>query len=151
MLFVILIGATIFATFVNFTTMPSDLRAFVTGLDVSPIVVIVAICLIYVVLGCVMEALSMILLTVPIFFPVVVALGFDPIWFGVLIVCVVEIGLITPPVGMNVFVLRSVLPEVPTGVMWRGVAPFVGIDVVRIGVLIAFPVISLWLPRALGL
>jgi TRAP-type C4-dicarboxylate transport system permease large subunit len=98
-----------------------------------------------------MEALSMILLTVPIFFPVIVALGYDPIWFGVLIVCVVEIGLITPPVGMNVFVLRSVLPDVPSSVMWRGVMPFVAVDVVRIGILIAFPVISLWLPRTLGL
>jgi C4-dicarboxylate transporter DctM subunit len=151
MLFVILIGATVFASFINFTTMPSDLKAFVTGLGVSPVVVVIAICAIYVVLGCAMEALSMILLTVPIFYPVVVALGYDPIWFGVLVVCVVEIGLITPPVGMNVFVLRSVLPEVPTNTMWRGVMPFVAADIVRIGVLIAFPLITLWLPRTLGL
>jgi len=151
MLFVILIGATVFATFVNYTTMPMDLKEFVTSMDVSPVVVIIAICVIYVILGCAMEALSMILLTVPIFFPVIVALGFDPIWFGVLIVCVVEVGLITPPVGMNVFVLRSVLPEVPSNVMWRGVMPFVGIDLVRIAILIAFPVITLWLPQTLGL
>jgi C4-dicarboxylate transporter DctM subunit len=151
MLFVILIGATVFASFINFTTMPTDLKAFVTGLGVSPVVVVIAICAIYVVLGCAMEALSMILLTVPIFYPVVVALGYDPIWFGVLVVCVVEIGLITPPVGMNVFVLRSVLPEVPTNTMWRGVMPFVAADIVRIGVLIAFPLITLWLPRTLGL
>jgi tripartite ATP-independent transporter DctM subunit len=151
MLFVILIGATIFASFVNFTTMPGDLKDFVTRFEVSPIVVILAICVIYIILGCAMEALSMILLTVPIFFPVIVALGYDPIWFGVLIVCVVEIGLITPPVGMNVFVLRSVLPDVPSTVMWRGVMPFVAVDVVRIGILIAFPIITLWLPRTLGL
>ena len=151
MLFTILIGATIFASFINFTTMPTDLKDFVTGLGVSPVVVVIAICAIYVVLGCAMEALSMILLTVPIFFPVIVALGYDPIWFGVLVVCVVEIGLITPPVGMNVFVLRSVLPEVPTNTMWRGVMPFVAADIVRIAVLIAFPVITLWLPKTLGL
>jgi tripartite ATP-independent transporter DctM subunit len=151
MLFVILIGASIFSNFINFTTMPADLQAFVTGVGVHPIFVIVAICAIYVVLGCAMEALSMILLTVPIFYPLVVALGYDPIWFGVLIVCVVEIGLITPPVGMNVFVLRSVLPDVPTGTMFRGVMPFVGADIVRLAVLIAFPIITLWLPRALGL
>ena len=151
MLFVILIGATVFASFVNYTTMPADLKDFVTGFDVHPVVVVIAICVVYVVLGCAMEALSMILLTVPIFYPVIVSLGFDPIWFGVLIVCVVEIGLITPPVGMNVFVLRSVLPDVPSGTMWRGVAPFVGADVVRIGVLIAFPALTLWLPRTLGL
>ncbi|RPH45299.1 MAG: TRAP transporter large permease [Burkholderiales bacterium] len=151
MLFVILIGATIFSTFINYTTMPVDLKDFVIGFDVHPIAVVIAICAIYVVLGCAMETLSMILLTVPIFFPVIVALGFDPIWFGVLIVCVVEIGLITPPVGMNVFVLRSVLPEVPTNAMWRGVMPFVAADVVRISILIAFPVITLWLPKTLGL
>jgi C4-dicarboxylate transporter DctM subunit len=151
MLFVILIGASIFATFVNYTTMPIDLKDFVTQFQVNPVMVILAICMIYIVLGCAMESLSMILLTVPIFYPVVVGLGYDPIWFGVLIVCVVEIGLITPPVGMNVFVLRSVLPEVPSSAMWRGVMPFVAVDVVRIVILIAFPVITLWLPRTLGL
>jgi C4-dicarboxylate transporter, DctM subunit len=88
---------------------------------------------------------------VPIFYPIILVLGFDPIWFGVLVVCVVEISLITPPIGMNVFVLRSVLPNVPTGTMWRGVAPFVAFDVIRLAVLIAFPIITLWLPRTLGL
>jgi C4-dicarboxylate transporter, DctM subunit len=151
MLFVILIGASLFANFINFTTMPQDLKAFVTHFEVHPIMVIIAICMIYVVLGTAMEALSMILLTVPIFYPIILVLGFDPIWFGVLVVCVVEISLITPPIGMNVFVLRSVLPNVPTGTMWRGVAPFVAFDVIRLAVLIAFPIITLWLPRTLGL
>jgi TRAP-type C4-dicarboxylate transport system permease large subunit len=98
-----------------------------------------------------MEELSMILLTVPIFFPLVVHLGFDPIWFGILIVCVVEIGMISPPVGMNVFVLRSVLPDVPTAQIWKGVMPFLMADLLRLAVLIAFPVIALWLPKTLGL
>jgi C4-dicarboxylate transporter, DctM subunit len=151
MLFVILIGASIFANFVNFTTMPQDLKDFVTYFEVHPIMVIIAICLIYVVLGTAMEALSMMLLTVPIFFPIILLLGFDPIWFGVLVVCVIEISLITPPIGMNVFVLRSVMPEVPTATMWRGVMPFVAFDVLRLAVLIAFPIITLWLPRTLGL
>ncbi len=113
--------------------------------------VIVAICVIYVLLGTAMEELSMILLTVPIFFPLIVALGLDPIWFGILIVCIVEIGMISPPVGMNVFVLRSVLPDVPTGAIWRGVMPFLIADIFRLAVLIAFPIITLWLPRKLGL
>jgi adenosine deaminase len=113
--------------------------------------VIVAICVIYVLLGTAMEELSMILLTVPIFFPLIVALGLDPIWFGILIVCIVEIGMISPPVGMNVFVLRSVLPDVPTGAIWRGVMPFLIADILRLAVLIAFPIIALWLPRKLGL
>ena len=151
MLFTILIGASIFASFANFTTMPQELKDFVEQFQIHPIAVIVAICFVYVVLGTAMEELSMILLTVPIFFPLVVHLGFDPIWFGVLIVCVVEIGMISPPVGMNVFVLRSVLPDVPTGQIWKGVMPFLMADIVRLSVLIAFPAITLWLPKTLGL
>ena len=151
MLFTIVIGASLFAGFLNFTDLPSSLRDFVTGFDAHPVVVIVAICLVYVVLGMAMESLSMMLLTVPIFFPLVVALGFDPVWFGVIVVCVIEISLITPPVGMNIFVLRSVVPGIPTQAIWRGVMPFVGADILRMGVLIAFPAISLWLPQRLGL
>lgn len=151
MLFTIVIGAGIFANFLNFTTMPQDLKDFVAGFDIHPLAVIVAICLMYVVLGTAMETLSMILLTVPIFFPLVQSLGFDPIWFGVLIVCVAEISMITPPVGLNIFVLSSVVPDVRTTDIWRGVMPFVAADVLRMFVLIAFPVLTLWLPQALGL
>jgi tripartite ATP-independent transporter DctM subunit len=151
MLFAILIGATIFANFVNFTTLPGDLQDFVAQFGVHPLYVIIAICLVYVVLGTAMESLSMILLTVPIFFPLVIGLGFDPIWFGILVVCIVEIGMISPPVGMNLFVIRSVLPDVPTSAVWRGVMPFLIADLFRLTVLIAFPSVTLWLPRALGL
>jgi C4-dicarboxylate transporter DctM subunit len=151
MLFAVVIGASIFGNFVNFTTLPSDLQTLVTTIDVPPILVIALICVIYVVLGTAMESLSMILLTVPVFFPLVQALGFDPVWFGILVVCVVEIGMISPPVGMNIFVLRSVLPDVETGMIWRGVMPFIAADVVRLALLIAFPIVSLWLPRTLGL
>ena len=151
MLFTIVIGAAIFANFLNFTTMPQDLKDFVAAFNVNPTLVIVAICLIYVVLGTAMETLSMILLTVPIFFPLVQSLGFDPIWFGVLIVCVAEISMITPPVGMNIFVLSSVVPDVRTSDIWRGVLPFVVADVLRMLVLIAFPMLTLWLPRLLNL
>ncbi|MBP6815412.1 MAG: TRAP transporter large permease [Burkholderiaceae bacterium] len=146
MLFTILIGALMFAEFVNYTSMPGDLKHLVTSLNLSPIMVVAAICVIYVLLGTAMEELSMILLTVPVFFPLVTHLGFDPIWFGVLIVVVVEIGLISPPVGMNLFVLNSLLPEVPTKTIFRGVLPFMLADVVRLAILIAFPVISLYLP-----
>ncbi len=146
MLFMILIGALMFAEFVNITSMPNDLKSMVTKLDVPPIYIIAAICAIYVILGTAMEELSMILLTIPVFFPVVTHLGFDPIWFCILIVCVVEIGLISPPVGMNLFVLSTLLPQVKTGTVFRGVMPFIVADVVRLGILIAFPVISLYLP-----
>jgi TRAP-type C4-dicarboxylate transport system permease large subunit len=146
MLFTILIGALMFAEFVNYTSMPGDLKHLVTSLNLSPIMVVAAICVIYVLLGTAMEELSMILLTVPVFFPLVTHLGFDPIWFGVLIVVVVEIGLISPPVGMNLFVLNALLPDVPTKTIFRGVLPFMIADLVRLAILIAFPVISLYLP-----
>jgi len=93
-----------------------------------------------------MEELSMILLTVPVFFPLVVSMGLDPIWFGVLIVVVVEIGLISPPVGMNLFVLNTMLPQVQTRTIFYGVLPFMAADCVRLAILIAFPIISLYLP-----
>ena len=146
MLFMILIGALIFAEFVNITTMPNDLKAWVTRFNVSPTMVVAAICVVYVVLGTAMEELSMILLTIPVFFPVIVHLGFDPIWFGIIIVCVVEIGLISPPVGMNMFVLRTLIPEVSTTTIFSGVLPFMWADVIRLAILVAFPIISLWLP-----
>jgi len=146
MLFMILIGALMFAEFVNITTMPDDLKNFVNRLQLSPIMVVAVIMAIYVVLGTAMEELSMILLTVPVFFPLIVHLGVDPIYFGILIVVVVEIGLISPPVGMNLFVLNTLLPQVPTRVIFRGVLPFMAIDCVRLAILIAFPILSLWLP-----
>jgi len=151
MLFVILIGAQIFANFIGFTSMPGDLKNFVSQYQVHPMWVMVGICVIYLILGTAMEELSMILLTVPVFFPLVVGMGFDPVWFGIIIVVVVEIGLISPPVGMNMFVLRTLIPGVPLGTIFRGVMPFVAADVVRLGILVAFPWISLWLPKLLKL
>ena len=151
MLFLIVIGASLFANFLNFTELPAALKDFVTQFQIHPIAVIVAICAIYVVLGTAMESLSMMLLTVPIFFPLVTSLGFDPVWFGILVVCVIEISLITPPVGMNIFVLSSVMPHVPTTTIWRGVVPFIFADILRMAVLIAFPAITLFLPKWLGL
>jgi C4-dicarboxylate transporter, DctM subunit len=133
MLFMILIGALMFAEFINITTMPNDLVSFVKRFEIHPVAVVAAICIIYVLLGTAMEELSMVLLTIPVFLPVILGLGFDPIWFGILIVVVVEIGLISPPVGMNLFV-------------FRGVLPFMLADVVRMALLIAFPMISLYLP-----
>jgi TRAP-type C4-dicarboxylate transport system permease large subunit len=146
MLFLILIGALMFAEFVNITSMPSDLKNFVASMGLSPILVVAAIMAIYVLLGTAMEELSMILLTVPVFFPLIVSMGLDPIWFGVLIVVVVEIGLISPPVGMNLFVLNTLLPQVQTRAIFYGVLPFMAADCVRLAILIAFPIISLYLP-----
>jgi tripartite ATP-independent transporter DctM subunit len=146
MLFMILIGALIFADFINITSMPADLKGFVARFELHPVLVVSAIMVIYVLLGTAMEELSMVLLTLPIFFPLIVGMGLDPVWFGVLIVCIVEIGLISPPVGMNLFVLSTLLPGVPTTTVFRGVLPFMTADVVRLAILIAFPVISTYLP-----
>jgi tripartite ATP-independent transporter DctM subunit len=151
MLFMILVGALVFANFVNFTSMPNDLKAFVSQYQIHPITVMIAICVIYVVLGTAMEELSMILLTVPVFFPLVVGLGFDPVWFGILIVVVVQIGLISPPVGMNMFVVKSMLTGVSTATVFRGVTPFAIAIVALLAVLVAFPSISLILPQLMRL
>ena len=146
MLFALLISATIFSNFINFTTLPSDLKDWLVQLQVAPLMVIAAMMLIYVLLGTVMEELTMVLLTLPLFFPIVTALGFDPVWFGVLIVMIVQIGLISPPVGMNLFVLNALLPGVGLATIFRGCWPFVAMLVVTLCLLVAFPQISLWLP-----
>jgi C4-dicarboxylate transporter, DctM subunit len=146
MLFTLLIAATIFANFVNFTTMPSDLKEWITHLGLSPVLIITAMMFIYIVLGTVMEELTMVLLTIPLFFPIVTALGFDPVWFGVLIVMIVQIGLISPPVGMNLFVINTLLPKVGLGNIFKGCWPFVLVMIFVLGLLIAFPQLSLWLP-----
>ncbi len=149
MLFTVLIGALLFANFINYTDFPQALLSFAQQFADTPYLVILAILLIYVLLGCVFESLSMILLTVPIFFPLVRDLGFDPIWFGIVVVIVTEISLITPPVGMNVFVLRGVLPDVKTGTIFRGVTPFWVADLFRLALIVAVPALSLWLPSFL--
>ena len=146
MLFTILIGAMVFTSFINFTSMPGDLRDFLLQFSPHPIMVVVVMMTIYIALGLVMEELSMVLLTIPVFFPVITGLGFDPVWFGILIVTIVEIGMISPPVGMNLFVMNSLLPLVKLRHIFQGVWPFVMADIVRLGILIAFPAISLWLP-----
>jgi tripartite ATP-independent transporter DctM subunit len=151
MLFMILVGALVFANFVNFTTLPSDLKNLVSTHNISPLAVMLAICAIYIILGAAMEELSMVLLTLPVFFPLVVSLGFDPVWFGIIIVLVVMIGLISPPVGMNMFVVRNMLPELSTATIFRGVMPFVCTLIVVLALLVAFPEIALFLPQALKL
>jgi C4-dicarboxylate transporter, DctM subunit len=150
MLFTLLIAATIFANFVNFTSLPMDLKDGITGMGLSPVMVVALMMVIYIILGTVMEELTMVLLTIPLFFPIVTALGFDPVWFGVLIVMVVQIGLISPPVGMNLFVINTLLPKVGLKNIFAGAWPFVVAQMLALGILVAFPQISLWLPRLMG-
>ena len=146
MLFTILIAAMMFANFVNFTTMPGDLKDWILHLGLPPLAIVGAMMVIYVVLGTIMEELSMVLLTIPVFFPIVVQLGFDPVWFGVLIVLVVQIGLISPPVGMNLFVLNALLDDVNLGQVFRGVWLFVAMLCVALVIVLYVPALSLWLP-----
>jgi tripartite ATP-independent transporter DctM subunit len=144
--FTILIGALIFGYFLTITQVPQKLTEFLTGLGLGSYGVLVLIMLMYLVLGCIMDAMAMIILTIPIVFPVIKALGFDPIWFGVIIVMTVELGLIHPPVGMNVFVIKSVVKDVKLSTVFYGVMPFVITDILRLAILIAFPVLATWLP-----
>ena len=144
--FTVLIGALLFGYFLTITQTPQKVTEFLTGLGIGRYGVLALIMLMYLVLGCLMDAMAMIILTVPIIFPVVTALGFDPIWFGVIIVMTVELGLIHPPVGMNVFVIKSVIPDVSFSTIFIGVLPFILTDLVRLVILIAFPILALWLP-----
>ncbi|MGH8185811.1 MAG: TRAP transporter large permease [Steroidobacteraceae bacterium] len=149
MLFLILFGGLLFANFVNVAGMPADLNRWILVLGASPTAVILMIFAVYIVLGAVLESISMMLLTVPMFYPVVTALGFDPIWFGIFVVMAIEISLITPPVGLNIFVLKAVLPDVPTQAMFRGVMPFVAMDILRVLLIIAVPWIVLVVPATM--
>jgi tripartite ATP-independent transporter DctM subunit len=144
--FTVLIGALLFGYFLTVTQTPQKVTAFLTGLGLGRYGVLALIMLLYLVLGCLMDALAMIILTVPIIFPVIIALGFDPIWFGVLIVMTVELGLIHPPVGMNIFVIKSVVEDVRISTIFYGVLPFIITDILRLIILIAFPIIALYLP-----
>jgi C4-dicarboxylate transporter DctM subunit len=144
--FTILIGALLFGYFLTITQTPQKVTAFLTGLGIGSYGILTLIMLMYLVLGCLMDALAMIILTVPIIFPVIKELGFDPIWFGVIIVMTVELGLIHPPVGMNIFVIKSVIEDAKISTIFYGVMPFILTDLLRLVILIAFPILATWLP-----
>mgnify|MGYP002629468587 CR=1 FL=1 len=148
--FTVLIGALIFGYFLTVTQVPQNLTAFLSDLGLGRYGVLALIMVMYLILGCLMDAMAMIILTVPIVFPIIVQLGFDPIWFGIIIVMTVELGLIHPPVGMNVFVIKSVVHDVSFMTIFKGVIPFVLTDLLRLVILIAFPIIALWLPERMG-
>ena len=146
MIFLILIGAEIFSLFLSVSKLPMLLAEVIGALPLHRYIILLAILLLYVILGCVLDGIAMIILTIPILFPVIVKLGFDPIWFGVLMVIVLEMGLITPPVGMNVFIIKGVAPDVPIGVIFRGIVPFLFATLVALIVMLIFPEIALYIP-----
>ncbi len=152
MIFFILLGAMILGYFFAVTRLPNEFANLVSSLPVSRYIVWVFVVILYLILGCLMDSLAMVLLTVPILYPMMcgrTGLGFDPIWFGIMLVIVVEIGMITPPVGMNVFVIKGMAPEVPTYTIFRGIVPFLIVDIFQVALLTAFPIIVLWLPRVM--
>lgn len=149
-MFVLVIGALVFSNFLTVAGLPEALMSFIQGLDVSPIMVILMICLIYLLMGCFLETMSMVLLTVPIFYPVVASLGFDLIWFGIIVVVAAEISLITPPLGLNIFMIKNVIPDMRLGSIIHGVTPFVITDILRLLLLIFLPWLVLVVPQSMS-
>ncbi|WP_137921112.1 TRAP transporter large permease [Hydrogenophaga sp. 2FB] len=146
----IVVGAYLFGYFLTITQFTQNAVEFLVGLPVGPYGVLALVMVGYLILGAVMDELAMILLTVPIVFPAMIHLGFDPVWFGVIVVMAVTFGMICPPVGMNVFVINSIARDISLGRIYRGTMPFIAVDVVRLIVLCAFPSLSLWLPSLLA-
>ena len=156
MIFVILLGAEVFNAFLALSQAPDLLALWITEQDFPPYGVLVILLAAYIILGAVMDELAMILLTLPVFFPVITALDFGltteetAIWFGILVLVVVGIGLTAPPIGLNVFVISGLAKDVPISRTYRGVLPFLGMDIIRLVVLVLFPGLSLWLVRLLS-
>jgi len=150
MIFTILIGAILFNNFLILASIPTLISNWITDLPLGKESILLVILAMYFVLGCLLDSLAMVLLTIPIVFPIIKELGFDPIWFGVLVVMVVELGLITPPIGMNVFVIKGIAKDVPLESIFRGVMPFVVAQILLIAILVAFPQIALWVPSTMG-
>ena len=146
MIFSLIWGVLIFVRFLGFSGLPEAFTSWILGLEMSPMMIMICILLAYAILGMFMDAIGMLLLTLPVVYPAVTALGFDSIWFGIIVVKMAEVCLITPPIGLNCFVVNGVRPDIPLTRIFRGILLFFVADVVTIGVLLAFPEIVTWLP-----
>ncbi len=142
----IIIGGMMFGTLLAQSRLPVLLSEYLAGLNTSPLVILIAIMVFYLIIGCFMDALSVLVITMPIVFPTIMALGFDPIWFGILITFSIEVALVSPPYGLNLFVMQATLRDIKLGELYRGVSWFILMDVIRLAVLVAFPQLALWLP-----
>ena len=149
MLYLIIIGASVLNPFLSLTHVPATLGEVMSSAGFGPYGVLLLIVLAYLVLGMFMDGLAMLVVTIPIFYPIVTGLGFDPIWFGVIAVIMIEMGMITPPVGMNVFVVKGIAPDVPMSIIFRGVLPFWFAMLVCLGLIVLFPQIALLIPQAM--
>jgi tripartite ATP-independent transporter DctM subunit len=148
-LFIIVIGAFLFSYFMALTQLPNAVTEWVQALGVAPWTVILMMVVFYIVLGCFLDAISMILVTVPVFLPVALSLGYDGIWFGILVLVAVEVGMVTPPVGLNIFVIRAQMPDIALGNVFRGIVPFLAAHFTLIALLMLLPALALWLPGVL--
>ena len=151
MIFTIIWGVLLYVRFLGFADLPHAFSDWIANLEQNPMITLLLILLAYAVLGMFMDAIGMLLLTLPVVQPAVIALGYDPIWFGIIVVKMAELCLITPPIGLNCFVVSGVRPDIPVQDVFRGCAPFFVADVITVGVLIAFPSIVLFLPNAMSL
>jgi C4-dicarboxylate transporter, DctM subunit len=151
MLFFIITGAFIFSRFIVLTRLPNELATWVNAMGFTPLMIVLAVVALYVVLGTALEEVSTILITVPVILPLMASLGYDGVWFGVFVTVMATIGLISPPVGLTVFVIQAQNPDIPTGTIYVGTLPFLAADLVLVALLVAFPALALWLPAALGM
>jgi tripartite ATP-independent transporter DctM subunit len=150
MIYVVIIGAILFATFISVTGITDVLSGAVTDFHASPIVAIIVMALVLLLLGSFLDGLALMLLTTPIFLPIAVDLGFSPIWFGIFLVRTMEIGFVHPPLGLNVYVIQAMARDIPLATIFRGIIPFLAADFVHLGLIIAVPAIALWLPAMAG-
>ena len=150
MLFFIIVGAFVFSRFIVLTRLPNELAAWVQTMNLSPLSIVLLVMLLYVILGTALEEVSTILITVPVILPLMTSIGFDGIWFGIFVTVMATIGLISPPVGLTVFVIQAQNPDIPAARIYRGTLPFLIADFVLVAILVAFPAIALWLPRVLN-
>lgn len=150
MLYTILIGAHIFSNFVTLTQLPSALVDGIIALDLTPLLVILLLAVMYIALGAIFDSIAAMVITLPFVFPLVTeGLGYDPIWWGIVMIVVIEIGMITPPIGINVFVMHGVRRDIPLSTIFKGIVPFFAADIVRLLLIILFPAIAIWLPQTM--
>jgi C4-dicarboxylate transporter, DctM subunit len=149
MIMLLIAGASVFGKFMAITTIPAKLSFWVSALPLSPFGILMIICLFYLISGCFIDAMALIMLTIPIIYPLVLELNYDPIWFGVVIVLISQIAVVTPPVGVNVYVVKGIEPDVPIARIFRGTFPFLVAMVILLAVILCFPNMVLWFPKLL--
>jgi TRAP-type C4-dicarboxylate transport system permease large subunit len=147
----IIVGANVFSYFFTVSGLPEAFVAWVSHLDIPPLAVIFILLVIYIVLGAIFDENAALLLTLPLVFPLVTGLGYNPVWWGIVMVMVIEVGMIAPPIGLNVFVVHSIARDIPMKTIYWGIMPLLAADLLRLALLTVFPVLTLWLPDALGM